>query len=260
MVRWVPCPKDKLCAEEDNPSSVISGYQFTFRIEEPVSPEYWYVLLISCSLSLNCNWTKSTRDFPIHYDIWLVNGHPEANGDTFSKQFSFEEQDVIYIYMVALQMYIILVLCQIRASSITRQSKLPRRQRLLNYIIGLKTIALILQSTDTFIYALFGTSTVILMFIGEVLRVFAVCLLCLLLILLSRGWSLNQIGAFTSKVKYLWIIISFCHFVLFVYGYINTNDYVQLNGFNYLSNRGIIIIRLIQGAWFLFEIKKTIWR
>lgn len=168
LLRWIPCPRDKLCSEEDNPSLVVSGYQFTFRIEEPVSPEFWYVVFIACSLTQNCSWTSSIRDYVVDYDIWLVNGNPNAKGDVFLKQFSFEEQDIIHIYMVALQMYIILGLCQLRASSITKQSRLPRRQRLLNYIVMLKIGALIFQSTDTFIFALFGRGTVIFMFVGEV--------------------------------------------------------------------------------------------
>jgi len=260
LLRWIPCPRDKLCPEEDNPSLVIPGYQFTFRIEEPVSPEFWYVVFIACSLTQNCSWTSSIRDYVIDYDIWLVNGNPNAKGDVFLKQFSFEEQDIIHIYMVALQMYIILGLCQLRASSITKQSRLPRRQRLLNYIVMLKIGALIFQSTETFIFALFGRGTVIFMFVGELMRVFAVCLLCLLLILLSRGWSLNQRGAFTNRVKYLWILISTIHVVLFINGYTNSQKEWRSNGFDFLSNHAIVAIRLIQGAWFLFEVKRSILR
>lgn len=46
MLRWIPCPKDKLCADEVGaPHKVISGYQFTLRIEEPITPQYWYLFL-----------------------------------------------------------------------------------------------------------------------------------------------------------------------------------------------------------------------
>lgn len=159
---------NQLCAEEDNALLVVPGYQFTFRIQEPVSPEFWYVVFISCSLGPDCNWTESVRDFPMNYDIWMVNGNPESNSAIFSKQFSYEEQDIIHIYMFALQMYVVLILCQIRAASITRQSKLDQRQRLLNCIIGFKFCALVLQSIETFIFALFGRATVVFMFVGEV--------------------------------------------------------------------------------------------
>ena len=70
--------------------------------------------------------------------------------------------------MFALFMYIGLALCQLRATSLNRQSVLPRRQKLLNYIIGLKIAGLILQSTDTYIFAFFGKSTIVFMFVGEV--------------------------------------------------------------------------------------------
>ena len=92
MLRWIPCKNDKLCEEEDDPQLVVPGFQFTYRIDEPISPEYWYILLISCTLNEKCNWTSSTRNFQIAYDVWLVNGNPDSSSYVFSKQFSFEEQ------------------------------------------------------------------------------------------------------------------------------------------------------------------------
>uniref|UniRef100_A0AC34FY71 GPR180/TMEM145 transmembrane domain-containing protein n=1 Tax=Panagrolaimus sp. ES5 TaxID=591445 RepID=A0AC34FY71_9BILA len=169
MLRWAPCPKDKICEEEDKPKLIVPGYQFTFRIEEPVAPEYWYILLLSCTLNDKCNWTTSTRNYQIEYDIWLVNGN-----NAFSKQFSYEEQDIIHVYMFALFIYIALALGQLRATSLNRQSVLPRRQKLINTI--------------------------------------------------------------TPK------------------------SYLRTNTFDFLSNRGLVILRLVQGAWFFVEIKRTIKR
>lgn len=40
-MRWIPCPKDKVCVDEERPDGVMSGHQFTFRIDEPYVPEYW---------------------------------------------------------------------------------------------------------------------------------------------------------------------------------------------------------------------------
>ena len=34
FLRGVPCTKDQLCNEEDNPNNVIKNYQFTYRIQD----------------------------------------------------------------------------------------------------------------------------------------------------------------------------------------------------------------------------------
>ena len=36
FLRSVPCEKDKLCVEEDNPKHVVPGSQFTYRIQDVV--------------------------------------------------------------------------------------------------------------------------------------------------------------------------------------------------------------------------------
>uniref|UniRef100_A0AC35ET51 GPR180/TMEM145 transmembrane domain-containing protein n=1 Tax=Panagrolaimus sp. PS1159 TaxID=55785 RepID=A0AC35ET51_9BILA len=286
MLRWAPCKKDGICEEEDKPKLIIPGYQFTFRIDEPIAPEYWYILLLSCTLNDKCNWTTSTRNYQIEYDIWLINGN-----NAFSKQFSYEEQDIIHIYMFALLMYIALALGQLRATSLIRQNVLPRRQRLINTVIGLKIAGLILQatdtyifaffgkstvlfmfvgelcrvcaiSTDTYIFAFFGKSTVLFMFVGELCRVCAICCLILLLLLLSRGWAIQQRSsiAYSNRVHYFWCLLTTIHIILFIYGFITPKAYLKTNTFDFLSNRGLVILRLVQGLWFFIEIKRTIKR
>lgn len=34
FVRSVPCPRDGICYEEDNPANVLSGYQLTYKIQD----------------------------------------------------------------------------------------------------------------------------------------------------------------------------------------------------------------------------------
>jgi hypothetical protein len=257
MLRWAPCKKDGICEEEDKPKLIIPGYQFTFRIDEPIAPEYWYILLLSCTLNDKCNWTTSTRNYQIEYDIWLINGN-----NAFSKQFSYEEQDIIHVYMFALLMYIALALGQLRATSLIRQNVLPRRQKLINTVIGLKIAGLILQATDTYIFAFFGKSTVLFMFVGELCRVCAICCLILLLLLLSRGWAIQQRSsvAYSNRVHYFWCLLTTIHIILFIYGFITPKAYLKTNTFDFLSNRGLVILRLVQGLWFFIEIKRTIKR
>lgn len=65
----------------------------TLRIEEPYTPEYWYVLLVGCNLDANCSWIPSAGDISVNYDIWLTNGSPLLQYlNPFTHQFSFDEQ------------------------------------------------------------------------------------------------------------------------------------------------------------------------
>lgn len=43
LLRWVPCPTGKICKEDEDvkPHKIIPGYQFTLRVEEPLTPQYW---------------------------------------------------------------------------------------------------------------------------------------------------------------------------------------------------------------------------
>lgn len=38
FLRKIPCPRDQLCVDEDNPSNVESGYQFTYKVQNSAQP------------------------------------------------------------------------------------------------------------------------------------------------------------------------------------------------------------------------------
>ena len=38
FIRKIPCPKNKLCQDEDNPAMVIRGHQFTYRVQDTNQP------------------------------------------------------------------------------------------------------------------------------------------------------------------------------------------------------------------------------
>lgn len=40
FLRKIPCPPNKLCVDEDNPSNVVPGYQFTYKVEDVQRPRY----------------------------------------------------------------------------------------------------------------------------------------------------------------------------------------------------------------------------
>ena len=40
FLRRIPCPRGKLCKDEDNPDNVVRGYQFTYKIQDVQLPRY----------------------------------------------------------------------------------------------------------------------------------------------------------------------------------------------------------------------------
>lgn len=44
FLRRVPCPEGDLCVDEDTPSNVLSGYQFTYKVQDFHAPRYNYYI------------------------------------------------------------------------------------------------------------------------------------------------------------------------------------------------------------------------
>lgn len=40
FLRKIPCPKGKICPDEDEPKNVLPGYQFTYRVQDLKNPRY----------------------------------------------------------------------------------------------------------------------------------------------------------------------------------------------------------------------------
>ena len=41
FLRKIPCPQGKLCVDEDQPRRVVSGYQFTYAVQDTRQPRYF---------------------------------------------------------------------------------------------------------------------------------------------------------------------------------------------------------------------------
>ncbi|XP_062596858.1 uncharacterized protein LOC134258349 [Saccostrea cucullata] len=97
-LRRVPCPKNKLCLDEDTPSNVVPNYQFTYKIMDKQIPRFWYMTIVACyrnTTNKNCSWVSSDDDITIDYDIWLVNGDAiYKKWNPVERQFSYEEHGI----------------------------------------------------------------------------------------------------------------------------------------------------------------------
>ncbi|CAD5214848.1 unnamed protein product [Bursaphelenchus okinawaensis] len=259
-MRWIPCPHGKYCVDEDRPVHVIDGSQFTFRVDEPYVPEYWHVILVACRLDENCSWVESERLEPVNYDISLMNGHP-LYGNWLTNQFSFEEQNIFEIIFFGFMGFGILSIVQARSQTKSKYHMLNMRSRMLLWIINLEVTRLGIQLFNMSIYALHGSAFVFLNYVAELIRNLSICLLCLLLLLLSSGWSLRKTGS-TVKGYYvfnIWLILSIAQLFVFTYDYVFLEE--SRNYFDFVDSQVLNIVlglRLIQGVWFLTEMKRTL--
>ena len=63
FIRRVPCPKTKLCPDEDDAKNVMNNFQFTFKTKDLNQARFWYVSLVACVRdSKTCEW-KHLSDY-----------------------------------------------------------------------------------------------------------------------------------------------------------------------------------------------------
>ncbi|KAK3094097.1 hypothetical protein FSP39_024103 [Pinctada imbricata] len=103
FIRKIPCPKNRICTDEDTPENLVPGYQFTYKLQDVYLPRFWYVSMVSCyrnTTKNNCSWVNNeSENIEIEYDIWLVNGNPDSKHlNPFEHQFSFEDHDIFECY------------------------------------------------------------------------------------------------------------------------------------------------------------------
>lgn len=264
LLRSVPCTKGKLCEGQKKLKKMIRGFQMMLRIERQENPQYWYVVLVGCSLNKNCTWVPLQKSIDINYDLWLTNGNPlSRNMDLFAYQFSFDEQDTILIYFVALFMYLTLSIFEWRAVISHKQIHFSSRQKLLCLILVTKIVGLALQLLNMIVFAYDGRGLILARLLGEFFRLLAICIMYLLLILLSRGWSINDSNrsALNRMIIFLWIFLVIAHFFFFFANFFFVDDILHdIDIFKSWPGYGMLLVRLCQALWFLAEIRYTISR
>uniref|UniRef100_A0A0N5ARR5 GpcrRhopsn4 domain-containing protein n=1 Tax=Syphacia muris TaxID=451379 RepID=A0A0N5ARR5_9BILA len=263
IMRWIPCASGKTCINA--PNQTIPGYQMALRMRQLDAPQYYYVVLLGCTLNENCSWVSVQENINVEYNLWLTNGNPmSTNKDFFSYQFSFDEQDTVVIYFVALIMYLTLSIFEWKAVINGKQvKKLYSNQKLLCLILSAKIIGLSLHLLNIVVFAYDGRGLLVARFLGEFLRLFATCVLYLLLILLSRGWLINDTGrsAINRTVIIIWIFLTFFHYFFFFANFFFVVDILHdIDIFKSWPGYGMLLIRMCQAIWFLTEIRYTIVR
>ncbi|XP_037941474.1 uncharacterized protein LOC119674408, partial [Teleopsis dalmanni] len=237
FLRRVPCPQGELCVDEDAPGNVVPGNQFTYVISEVQQPRFWYVAMVACFRNrTTCKWhaydpmkfgnktkvkitsTRTLADIFSHtleYDIHVVNNHPNNSAThPLTYQFSYDQQNLLEMYLIFLLVYVILLPVQIYA---VRLQKHPVTKlftlSLLSEFVSLTMITAHLTN-----FALNGVGEPNMQAAGDILDIFSRTTFMLILLLLAKGWAVTRQQISRSG----WIIlmsiwVPYCAFHVLLY-------------------------------------------
>ncbi|GAB6024907.1 hypothetical protein CHUAL_010013 [Chamberlinius hualienensis] len=259
FLRKIPCPENGLCVDEDQPQRVVSGFQFTYGVQDINQPRFWYVSMVACRRTeplTNCTWVHDPDlDIVIDYDIWLVNGNPyKKDQNQFEYQFSFEKQNVIEIYIVFLMLNLGLIILQVYAGT---QQKHP----------------IILLLSGTILLALFGNIFHLIHYlkfsndgegiegvgvVGDICDILSECMFVLILLLLAKGWAIT-LRKLTGKFIIGFVMALYIGSSILLYAWKTWEMDVIEDVHEYKTWPGwlSLILRLLIMAWFLFELRRT---
>ncbi|XP_067626637.1 integral membrane protein GPR180 [Eurosta solidaginis] len=283
FVRRVPCAIGKLCAEEDTPNNVIAKYQFTYTISQVTEPRFWYVALVACYRNRSdCQWHAYDRlknaqtaenvvkeflaspyginSLPtpaLTYEINVVNVHPNhsaAHPLTF--QFSFDQQNLLEMYMIFLLVYMVLLPVQVYA---VRLQKHPVT-RLFTLSLTSEFVSLAFITTHLIKFGINGVGMPNLQMAGDILDIFSRTTFMLILLLLAKGWAVTrqQINR-TGWIILMSIWVPYCAFQMFLYVWDKTEVDIISDIDEYQTWPGwiVLILRTSFMTWFLYELRNT---
>merc|ERR1712062_635487 len=204
FLRSIPCPRNSLCIEEDNPENVVTNSQFTFKIQDLYQARFWYISLVACRRNVStCQWeyvqnVKGRSENNIKYDIRLVNGNPNVgNKNIFRYQFSSDQQDLLQVYVALLIVYTILTPLQVYAAKIQNHPI----ARLLAAGLSTQFVALLLINFHFCLFAANGRGVYLFKILGEVLEIISESLYTILSCLLYV-WMKTEVDVIEDIEEY----------------------------------------------------------
>ncbi|CAF5149015.1 unnamed protein product [Rotaria sp. Silwood1] len=151
---------------------------------------FWYLSLISCYWDpTTCHWEKVDDNIQINYDIWIVNGNPEAKtrDNRFEYHFSFDIYDLVEVYSICILFYLFIPLPFL---IIKMRSLIDiKHPILISYFLFqlLFFIGNTLNLLHYFIFAYNGIGVYILIHIGNLITIIGESILILLLLFIAKG-------------------------------------------------------------------------
>lgn len=268
FLRRVPCPKGKLCKDEDRPSNVIKGNQFTYAIQNSAQPRFWYVSIVACYIdNVTCQWhhydirkSYSGRErlkkdnHKIDYDFWLVNGNPNLSYNTLLYQFSFDRQNTLELYLLFWACYIILLPMQLYA---VRIQKHPVTKLFTGSLI-LEFVGLCFIVVHNIKFAIDGQGFPGLAVAGDILDIMSRTLFMLLLLLLAKGWAVTRLELTWKPVVFgVWLCYGIFHILLYIWNKTEVDIIEEIDEYQTWPGWLILALRVAIMGWFVFELRNT---
>ncbi|CAG9816131.1 unnamed protein product [Phaedon cochleariae] len=257
-LRRIPCPKGKLCSDEDNQWNVVKGHQFTYVIEDFKQPSFWYLSMVACYLNTStCEYQeyKTYTPYEIDYDIWLVNGNPNNSAfNTLTYQFSFDRQNTLELYLVFWLCYMVLVPLQCHAVKTQKHpvTKLFTASLLLDFM------ALCLILVHNLRYALNGEGYPKIAMAGDIFDILSRTSFMLLLLLLAKGWAVTRLELTWKPLVFaIWLCYGIVHILLYVWNLTEVDIIEDIDEYQTWPGWLIIVFRTLIMIWFLYELRTT---
>lgn len=260
-LRKVPCPRGKLCVDEDVSWNVVKNHQFTYVIQDFKQPSFWYVSLVACYRNeTTCKWqhfepSTKFQNYKIEYDIWLVNGNPNSSSfGTLSYQFSFDRQNTLELYLLFWLCYMILVPLQCHAVKAQKHpvTKLFTASLLLDFF------ALCLIVIHMLKFSLDGEGYPQLSMAGDILDILSRTSFMLLLLLLAKGWAVTRMELTMKPLVFaIWLCYGIVHILLYVWNLTEVDIIEDIDEYQTWPGWLIIVFRTLIMVWFLYELRTT---
>ncbi|KAL7293736.1 hypothetical protein TKK_0012806 [Trichogramma kaykai] len=255
-LRRIPCPKGKLCPDENVPWNVIKGNQFTYTIQDLYQPRFWYISLVACYRNNEtCQWEYYDKQDELEYDIWLVNGNPNNSGlNSLTYQFSYDRQNTIEMYLMFFVCYIILVPLQLYAVSIQKHPV----TRLFTASLLFDFMALTLILIHVLKFALDGVGYEQLEVAGDIMDIISRTTFMLLLLVLAKGWAVTRQELTWKPLLFtIWLCYGVVHILLYVWNMTEVDIIEDIDEYQTWPGWFILFFRTMIMVWFLRELRNT---
>lgn len=233
---------------------------FTYPIRELAEPRFWFLSMVACQRVSSCRWEISRQEeaTQVHYSVWLVNGSPDSKHlNPFEHQFSFDEQDVIEIYLSFLLTYIVLLPIQTWAHGRQTGYLLPR---VLTVAIGFELGGIFLNLVHYLKFASDGVPVDPVRITGNLLDSFGQSCLMLVLILLARGHNISARPLDRKSSAFVftaWALSSCLYAVLFAWNLVEEDEINDIDQWSTWPGYLALALRMIIAIWFIYDLTRT---
>jgi len=241
---------------------LVGDSMFTYPIRERAEPRFWFLSMVACQRVSPCHWeiSRQKEATQVRYSVWLVNGSPDSKHlNPFEHQFSFDEQDVIEIYLSFLLAYIVLLPIQTWAHG--RQTGYHLLPRVLTIAIGFELGGIFLNLVHYLKFASDGVPVDPVRITGNLLDSFGQSCLMLVLILVARGQRISARPPSdwnaSTLVFVAWAFASVLYAILFAWNLVEEDEINDIDQWSTWPGYLALALRMIIAIWFIYDLTRT---